>query len=75
MGWSSGNEIFDPVAWALMNNQVPEDAQTEILSVLIDRLQDGDWDTEDESLYEFRNFPAIVEAFRRNGIEAEEYDY
>ena len=40
---------------------------TEVLSVLIHELQMGDWDTECESLGEFQEYPAIVEAFRRNG--------
>lgn len=68
MGWNSADEIFNPVAESLIKYDVPDAVITGVLSVLIKALQDNDWDTEDESLHEYKNDPAIVEAFRLNGI-------
>lgn len=68
MGWASGDEVFDPVARRMQQLALPADAKTEVLSVLIEALQDRGWDTEGESLGEFVGDEAIVEAFRRNGI-------
>ncbi len=72
MGWNSANDIFDPVARRFILLGAEDDlVTTDILTVLIAKLQDRDWDTEDESLEEFRDYPAIVEAFRRNGVVRE----
>lgn len=68
MGWNSANEIFDPVARKAQELGLTGEQRTELLSVLIDQLQQGDWDTEDESLDEFKDDEAVVEAFRRNKI-------
>lgn len=68
MGWNSAGEIFDPVARKLIEIGASAEVTTEVLGELINALQEGDWDTEDESLYEFRDNPAIVEAFRQYGI-------
>jgi hypothetical protein len=46
---------------------VPE-ARKRVLVILIKALQDGDWDTEDESLDEFDGDPVVVAAFRECGI-------
>jgi hypothetical protein len=46
----------------------PDEMKTRVLGDLIGALQEGDWDTEDESLDEFRDDPAIVEAFRQHGV-------
>lgn len=68
MGWSSANSIFDPVARTFIDCDVPAETRTRVLAVLIKALQDGDWDTADESLDEFKHDLAIVDAFRQNGI-------
>lgn len=68
MGWNTANRIFDPVAQALIDAGAPADTKTRVLGDLIKQLQDGDWDTEDESLAQFTHDPAIVEAFRRNSV-------
>lgn len=68
MGWASAGSIFDPVAQALIDSEVPDDKQTTILTVLIKALQGGDWDTEGESLGEFAGHPAVVAAFRARGV-------
>jgi hypothetical protein len=68
MGRSDVNPVFDEVARKMSELGVADDIRTEVLSVLISQLQEYDWDTEDESLAEFEDDPAVVEAFRRNDI-------
>lgn len=68
MGWASAGSIFDPVARKMTELGVSPEIKTEVLSTLIHELQMGDWDTEGESLGEFKDNPAIVEAFRRNKV-------
>lgn len=68
MGWASAGQIFDPVARALIELGAPDDMKTRVLGDLIGALQDGDWDTEDESLEQFKDDPAIVAAFRDHDV-------
>jgi hypothetical protein len=68
MGWASAGAIFDPVAKAMTELNAPDEMKTRVLGDLIGALQDGDWDTEDESLGQFKDDPAIVEAFRQHGV-------
>jgi hypothetical protein len=68
MGWSSAGEIFDVVARELIDSGAPDDVVGRVRSVLIRNLQYGDWDTEDESLGQFLDHPAIVQAFREHGV-------
>lgn len=70
MGWSSGGDVFNSTARTLLAAGVQPDMVTKALAVLIDQLLDGDWDTCDESVQEFRNEPAVIAAFR---IAAPEY--
>jgi hypothetical protein len=72
MGWSSANEIFDPVARTLIELGADNDTKTRILGDLIRGLQGCDWDTEDESLEQFINDPAIVQAFANNEVHLTE---
>jgi hypothetical protein len=65
MGWASAGAIFDPVARKLIELGAPDDLKTEVLAILIGELED--WDTRDESLEQFEDDEAIVEAFRRHG--------
>ncbi len=68
MGWASAGYIFDPVAKALVELNAPDEVKTRVLGDLIGALQDGDWDTESESLSQFSDDPAIVEAFRQHDV-------
>lgn len=68
MGWSGGNEVFDPVAMKMQELGLSDDVKTEVLTVLVRGLQMRDWDDEGESLDIFQDDPAIVEAFRRNEV-------
>lgn len=67
MGWSSGTDIFDAVADALIAAGVDDRTLREVTTILIDKLRDSDWDTWDESLERYTDNPAILEAFHRNG--------
>lgn len=68
MGWSSGgSRVFDPVARALIEAGASDDLKRRTLGPLIDELRDLDWDTQDESLEEFRDDPVIVALFRERG--------
>ena len=68
MGWSTANEIFDPVAQAMIEEDCSHSDKVQVLSVLIATLQAQDWDTEGESLELFCKDHAVVEAFAMNGI-------
>lgn len=71
MGWASAGGIFDPIAEALIEHKAPVALTRTVLVKLIGVLRDGDWDTYDESLTEFRHNPAVVSAFYTalDGIE------
>lgn len=72
MGWNSANQIFDPVCDLVVSmvegNSLSEDQATSLLSTLIDKLQDGDWDTEDESLENYLNYAYVVNAFAERDV-------
>jgi hypothetical protein len=68
MGWASAGQIFNPVAQALIDCGASDEMKTTVLAKLINQLQEGDWDTADESLDEFKHDPAIVAAFRQNRV-------
>jgi hypothetical protein len=68
MGWASGGAIFDRVANALIAANASDDIKRTCLGPLIDALQEGDWDTEHESLEEFADDPVIVEVFAEHGV-------
>lgn len=68
MGWSSANQIFNPVARALRDAGADDTTKRKVLGDLIHGLQEGDWDTEDESLEDFLHDPAIVAAFADRNV-------
>ncbi|MFF0143568.1 hypothetical protein ACFYRN_45195 [Streptomyces sp. NPDC005227] len=68
MGWSGANGVFDPVAKSLIDAGVDDTVKRTVLGGLIKGLQDGDWDTEDESLEDFLHDPAVVGAFADHGV-------
>lgn len=59
MGWCSATDIFDQVVGALL--EPPLDKETVIKS-LIDELENGDWDCQQDSKY--FNHPLIQKIFR-----------
>jgi DNA gyrase inhibitor GyrI len=68
MGWASAGNIFEPVANAMIRTHATDAQKRDVLSTLIKTLQDGDWDTASESLGLYVDDPAIVDAFRANGV-------
>lgn len=66
MGWQG--EIFEDVANVVITLGASDEMKRVILGKLIDKLRDGDWDTEEESLEEFRGDPVIVELFAKRGV-------
>ncbi|MET8694755.1 hypothetical protein ABZV65_19680 [Streptomyces bauhiniae] len=72
MGWSSANRIFDPVARALQEASVDDPTKRKVLGDLIRGLQEGDWDTEEESLEDFLDDLAIVAAFADHGVHTQD---
>ncbi|RKR92838.1 hypothetical protein BDK92_7320 [Micromonospora pisi] len=66
MGLSSGSDIFNPVASALIDTYAPAHTIRAVLGTLLEKLRDADWDTYDESREEFRDNPVIAEVFARN---------
>ncbi|MFG3085092.1 hypothetical protein [Streptomyces parvulus] len=72
MGWNSANRIFDPVARALIDTGADDTTKRKVLGDLISELQDGDWDTEGESLEDFLHDPAIVAAFHDRNVHTQD---
>jgi hypothetical protein len=72
MGWNSAGEIFDPVAKTLVELNASDATKTRVLGDLIGALQDGDWDTEDGSLEQFKDDPAIVAAFADHDVHLDD---
>jgi hypothetical protein len=68
MGWASGGGIFDPVCEVMQTSHLWPITKKKILVALITALQDGDWDTEGESLDAFADDPVVVEAFKECGV-------
>ncbi len=68
MGWASAGAIFDPIAQALIDHGVADELKLHVCDKLIGVLQEGDWDTEGESLDQFADDPVIVQAFRNHGV-------
>lgn len=71
MGWASGGSIFDTVADALIDAQaeVPfsDGLFVRVLQPLFNELRAGDWDTVDESIDKFRDYPVILSVLRSDG--------
>lgn len=78
MGWASGDEIFDPVAREVIRQfrtaNITRQVARDILGTLIEALQARGWDTEGESLGEFREYDYVVAAFRDCDIHEGEED-
>jgi len=68
MGWASAGDIFNRVADGLIEANASDDVKARVLGDLCGALQDGDWDTEDESLDLYANDPVIVQVFADHGI-------
>lgn len=65
---SAGYKFFDPTARALIKAGASSEEKEQLLGDLIEHLQVEDWDTELDSLQQFRDDPAIVRAFAKHGV-------
>ena len=60
MGWCGGTEIFDVVAKELLDDEPVN--KTALLIAVIDALEDGDWDCQNES--RFWEHPTVREIMK-----------
>jgi hypothetical protein len=51
MGWSYGQDIFDPVAESILFADLSDKSKVKMLTVLIKALYHQDWDTEPDSSF------------------------
>ena len=49
MGWNRGTDVFDPVAKAILGLNMSYIRKEYVIEVLINALEELDWDTPDES--------------------------
>lgn len=61
MGWCSATEIFDKVLAEIIDTDLPEENQERVVRVLIDALEEGDWDCQQDSSY--YDHPFVREIF------------
>lgn len=66
MGWAAGSDVFNRTAQAFIDQHAAyaEHADT-VLTTLAEALIDAGWDTVDESIDEFHDWPEIVAALCR----------
>lgn len=51
MGWCSGTVIFDNVVGFVLKSEAPAEDKKALIKVLIDALEDEDWDCQNDSDY------------------------
>jgi len=68
MGWGSAYSLFNTMADALIEANASDEIKERVLTKVIARLQEDDWDTELDSLQSYLDDLAIVRAFANNGI-------
>ena len=74
MGWGSAGGLFNDIVHAMIDADVHGEKLTDICEKIIRQFQEGDWDTEGESLEAFENHPDVVKAFRRCDVHPQERD-
>ncbi|MFG2976268.1 hypothetical protein ACGFYY_25210 [Streptomyces sp. NPDC048331] len=72
MGWGSAYRVFNNVADGFIEAGASDEVKEKTLTKLIADLQAEDWDTELDSLQDYRDDPAIVRAFAANDIHWED---
>ena len=68
MGWAGAGGILDTVANSLIGAKVSDEVIRTVCADLIRELVSEDWDTTGETLGEWSDTPAVVQAFRDNKI-------
>jgi len=51
MGFCSGTDIFDPIVKHILNGNQSEDEKFITIKILVDALEDHDWDCQSDSMY------------------------
>lgn len=51
MGWCSATTIFDNVAKFILSTDKPDQEKVEVLTALVDVLEDNDYDCQQDSAY------------------------
>lgn len=62
MGWCSATYIFDAIAGALLDDAPVNKKQ--ILKLVVDALEEGDWDCQSDS--EYYDHPLVKEIMKEN---------
>ena len=60
MGWSYGSEIMNRVIDAVKPHVANDEVRKSIYTPIIEALEDGDWDTQDESMGKDEAFDAAL---------------
>lgn len=64
MGWASATPIFTRTTRKLVELRAPDRVVTAVCAELIAELCDGDWDTLDEAIEQFKDNRAVMAAFQ-----------
>jgi uncharacterized Zn finger protein len=51
MGWCSGTDVFDDIVEQVLDMKIKAKAKAEIIAVVVDALENHDWDCQGESAY------------------------
>lgn len=62
MGWSSASRIMSDIIAAVAPHVADKDVRKSIYAPIIDSLENGDWDTQDECLGEDDAYDEILKA-------------
>ena len=60
MGWSDGSEVMNRVIDAVKPHVANDEVRKSIYTPIIEALEDGDWDTQDESMGKDEAFDAAL---------------
>lgn len=74
MGWSSGSEIMNRVIAAVKPHVTDFETRKSIYTPIIEALEDGDWDTQDESVGEDDAFDSALKDLHPSWYDEESDD-
>lgn len=70
MGWSSGGDVFNAVAQALIDGGASDELKRRVCEALAEELADADWDYVEESLERFAHDPVVTDALNRSSARS-----
>lgn len=74
MGWASGSRIMNAVIDAVQPHVTDQAAREAIYQPIINALEEGDWDTQDESEGRDPAYDAVIRAMHPTWYEEDEED-